>query len=102
VGIAYDEDVENARAVLEELFDELRQDDQLKEAFVDGPQVLGVERLGDYDVVLRVVAETRPSRRPDLERELRTRIKRRFDERGIEIPIPSIPPPRTDGGPPAT
>jgi small-conductance mechanosensitive channel len=101
VGVAYGEDIEQVRGVLDELFDELRQDDQLKEAFFDGPSVLGVERLGDYDVVLRVVAETRPSRRPDLERELRTRIKRRFDERGIEIPVPSIPPPRADGGAPA-
>jgi moderate conductance mechanosensitive channel len=88
VGVAYGEDVERVRSVLEELFEELREEEELREAFIDGPKVLGVERLGEYDVVLRVVAETAPSARIKLERELRRRIKQRFDERGIESPLP--------------
>jgi small-conductance mechanosensitive channel len=88
VGVAYGEDVERVRDVLEELFQELEDDEALGEALLDGPKVLGVERLGEYDVVLRIVAETVPSRRINLERELRRRIKQRFDERGIESPSP--------------
>jgi small-conductance mechanosensitive channel len=86
VGVAYGEDVGKVREVLEELFEELRTSEDLGEAFHEGPKVLGVERLGDYDVVIRVIAGTRPSRRMDMERELRQRIKQRFDQRGIEIP----------------
>lgn len=88
VGVAYGEDVERVRGVLEELFEELRGEEELQEVFLDGPKVLGVERLGEYDVVLRVVAETAPSARIKLERELRSRIKQRFDERGIKSPSP--------------
>ncbi len=88
VGVAYGEDVERVRDILEQLFQELVADEKLGEALLDGPKVLGVERLGEYDVVLRVVAETLPSRRISLERELRSRIKQRFDERGIESPSP--------------
>jgi small-conductance mechanosensitive channel len=88
VGVAYGEDVERVRDVLEELFQELEDDEALGEALLEGPKVLGVERLGEYDVVLRVVAETVPSRRISLERELRSRIKQRFDQRGIESPSP--------------
>jgi len=88
VGVAYGEDVERVRGVLEELFEDLRGEEELREAFIDGPKVLGVERLGEYDVVLRVVAETAPSARIKLERELRRRIKQRFDERGIKSPPP--------------
>lgn len=88
VGVAYGEDVERVKGVLEELFEELREDEELKESFLDGPRVLGVERLGEYDVVLRIVAETPPSARIKLERELRRRIKQRFDERGIASPLP--------------
>jgi small conductance mechanosensitive channel len=88
VGVAYGEDVERVKQVLEELFEELRQDEELSVALLDGPRVLGVERLGEYDVVLRVIADTSPSARLKLERELRTRIKRRFDEQGIESPMP--------------
>lgn len=86
VGVAYDEDVDRVRGILEELFQELRRDDGFKDAFFEGPKVLGVEQIGDKDFVLRVVAETRPSRRPGLESELRVRIKRRFDERDVKVP----------------
>lgn len=88
VAVAYGQDIEHVKQVLEELFAEFSEDEELKDAFVDGPRVLGIERLGEYDVVLRVVAETSPSARLKLERVLRTRIKQRFDERGIESPLP--------------
>jgi small conductance mechanosensitive channel len=97
--VAYEEDVDRVRGVLEELFEELKVDEQLRGSFFSGPDVLGVERFGDYEVVLRVAGEVRPTRRPDLERELRKRIKQRFDERGIAIPVapsPSATP--RDGG----
>jgi small-conductance mechanosensitive channel len=99
VRVAYEEDVDRVRGVLEELFEELKVDEQLRGSFFSGPDVLGVERFGDYEVVLRVAGEVRPTRRPDLERELRKRIKQRFDERGIAIPVaprPSATP--RDGG----
>ncbi|HET6770993.1 MAG TPA: mechanosensitive ion channel family protein, partial [Actinomycetota bacterium] len=88
LGVAYGQDIERVKEVLEALFRELREDEDLKDALLDGPRVLGIERLGEYDVVLRVVAETSPSTRLKLERELRNRIKQRFDERGIESPLP--------------
>jgi small conductance mechanosensitive channel len=85
VRLALKEDVDTVRAVLEELFDEIRADEDLQGSFFSGPQVLGVEQLGDADVTLRVAAEVRPTRRGDLERELRQRIKRRMDEQGISF-----------------
>ena len=88
VGIAYGEDVENARRILDELFEELREDETMKGWFFDGPSVLGVENLGEYEVVLRVIADVRPMKQWDAMRELRRRIKMRFDERGVEIPFP--------------
>jgi moderate conductance mechanosensitive channel len=85
VGVAHGENPDRVRGVLDELFEELRSEEDLKGWFFDGPSVLGVERLGQYDVVLRVVAETRPSKKADVERVLRQRIKQRFDEREIEM-----------------
>jgi moderate conductance mechanosensitive channel len=85
VSVAYGENPDRVRGVLDELFEELRSDEKLKGWFFDGPSVLGVERLGQNDVVLRVVAETRPSKKADVERVLRQRIKQRFDEREIEL-----------------
>jgi moderate conductance mechanosensitive channel len=90
VGVAYDENADRVRGVLEELFEEMRSDDQLKGWFFDGPSVLGVERLGQYDVVFRVVAEIRPSKRPEVERVLRQRIAQRLRERDIDIPTTPV------------
>ena len=88
VGVGYGEDVDRVREVLEELFEEMGQDEKIRGWFLDGPKVVGVENLGEYEVVVRTIADVRPSKRFDATRELRRRIKHRFDERGIEIPFP--------------
>jgi len=81
--IAYGQDLEQARGILEELFEQLRQEPQVEEWVMDGPTVLGVETAGDGVVAIRVVAETRPQRRADVERLLRERIAQRLAERGL-------------------
>ena len=86
VSVSYTEDLDRVRGVLEELFQELREDPGLAGAFSSGPEVLGVEGVGEKDVTLRITAEVRPTRRSDLERLLRQRIKQRFDQRGITVP----------------
>lgn len=86
VRVAYTEDLDRVRDVLEELFQELGEDPDLRGSFFSGPEVLGVEGVGEKDVVLRVTAEVRPTRRNSLERLLRQRIKERFDVRGIAVP----------------
>jgi moderate conductance mechanosensitive channel len=88
VGVAYGEDVGTVRSVLEELFEELHQEEDLQRRIYDGPKVLGVESLGEYEVVIRCVADVRPPYQWDIQRDLRKRIKDRFDDRGIEIPFP--------------
>ncbi len=88
VRVAYGEDVDRVREVLEELFEEIRQDAAFKDWIMEGPSILGVESLADYALVVRVVADTRPSKRWDAERRLRERITRRLSERGIHVPFP--------------
>jgi len=91
------QDPEQVRGVLDELFDEfrdeLREDAETKAWVMDGPSVLGIETTSDRDVVIRVVAETRPSKKADVERILRARITRRLADRGILAPVLAAPPP---------
>jgi small conductance mechanosensitive channel len=98
VNVAYTEDLDRVRGVLDELFGELREDPDLQRAFFSGPEVLGVEGVSEKDVTLRVTAEVRPTRRGDLERLLRQRIKQRFDQQGITVPASA--PAAGDGGSP--
>ena len=95
--IAYGQDPEQVREILDELFDDLRdewkQDPETKAWVMDGPSVLGVETTDHTDVVIRAVAETRPSKKVDVERLLRARITQRLAERGIRAPVLASPPP---------
>lgn len=92
--IAYGHDPEEVRGILDELFDDLRVDEQMKEWVMDGPSVLGVETTSDTGVVIRAVADTRPSKKVDVERLMRARITQRLAERGIRAPVvPGVAPP---------
>lgn len=94
VRVAYGEDIDRLRSTLANVFEELRQDDVLRDWIHEGPTVLGIETLSDYAKVVRVVADTRPSKRWDVERALRERITRRLDAEGFHTPIPPTVPQR--------
>ncbi|MCD5322506.1 MULTISPECIES: mechanosensitive ion channel family protein [Pontibacillus] len=85
IGIAYDENIDEAMVVLQKVCDEFAQND---ERFKDGPNVLGVQSLGSSDVVLRVLGQTENMQQWAVERDLRKRMKEALDEAGIEIPFP--------------
>jgi small-conductance mechanosensitive channel len=86
INVAYGEDLDQVRDILDELFEELRKDKNVAELLFSGPTSLGPEQVGDSRITMRVVADTRPGKKPDLERELRKRILRRFRERGVNVP----------------
>jgi moderate conductance mechanosensitive channel len=87
VRIGFEEDVEKVRKILEEVAEEVRKDERLRDWIMDGPTVLGIETLGDFGQVVRFVADTRPSKRWDTERMLRERVTRRLTERGVKVPL---------------
>jgi moderate conductance mechanosensitive channel len=90
--VAYQQDPEHVREVLDELFEELRSDGVMQDWVMDGPSVLGVETTSDTGVVIRTVAETRPAKKPEVERLLRAKITQRLSERGIRAPVAAAPP----------
>ncbi|WP_242620451.1 mechanosensitive ion channel family protein [Senegalia massiliensis] len=83
VGIAYEEDIDKAIEVIKRVAEEYKEEN---EDILEGPTVLGVSNLGSSDVVISVVAKTKPMSQWGVERELRRRIKNTFDKEGIEIP----------------
>lgn len=54
----------------------------------DEPQVRGLMDVGDSSVTARVVVQVTPGEQYAAERKLRQRLKRTFDEQGVEIPFP--------------
>ena len=90
VGVAYKEDVDRVMEVMRDLGRAFHADPEWGPLLVEEPQVPGVEQLADSAVVIRMVAKTLPLKQWDVARELRRRIKNRFDAEGIEIPFPHL------------
>lgn len=88
IGVGYGEDPDRVITVLEEIGVELRDDPVFGALLLDTPTVPGVEAFTDSAVVIRMMARTLPLKQWDVARELRRRIKHRFDAEGIEIPFP--------------
>lgn len=86
--VAYHEDVDHVIDVLMEVARDLRQDAKFGPMILDGPEMLGVDNLADSAVVIKFFVKTQPLQRWPVRRELLKRVKRRFDELGIEIPFP--------------
>jgi moderate conductance mechanosensitive channel len=86
VAVAHSEDPDRVMAVLREVGEALYQDEEWKPLLVEPVQVPGIENLTDSAVTIRVMVKTLPLKQWDVARELRRRIKLRFDQDGIEIP----------------
>jgi small-conductance mechanosensitive channel len=88
IGVAYKEDVDQVMAVMADVGRELHGDPEWGALLVEEPAVLGVENFADSAIVIRLAAKTLPQKQWDVARELRRRIKKRFDRENIEIPFP--------------
>jgi moderate conductance mechanosensitive channel len=86
VAVSRSEDLDRVRHVLDQVAEELHADPTLEGSLLSRPSVLGVEDMRSDAAVFRVVAETRSSRRWDVQRELRRWIQQRLEENGIEGP----------------
>jgi small-conductance mechanosensitive channel len=88
IGVAYKEDTDAVVDLLREVADQLAQDPRFAPSILAPLEVLGVEAFGDSQVTLKVRMKTVPLKQWEVGRELRRRIKKAFDARGIEIPFP--------------
>ncbi|QUH19403.1 mechanosensitive ion channel family protein [Alkaliphilus sp. B6464] len=85
MSIAYEEDIDNAIAVLNKASEKLGAEN---EQIVEGPTVLGVSKLENSYVAISIVAKTLPMEQWAIERLMRKTFKEAFDNAGIEIPYP--------------
>ena len=88
IGVAYREDVDEVIEVLEALGEEMRADAVYGGWIHEPLEIMGLNELGDSAAVVRSRFTTDPGRQWQVGREFNRRIKRRFDELGIEIPFP--------------
>ncbi|SDY78822.1 small conductance mechanosensitive channel [Evansella caseinilytica] len=85
ISISYDENIDETIAVLQKVCDRFAAED---EAIKEGPNVLGVQSLGDSDIVIRIIAKTENMEQWAVERRLKKALKEALDDNNIEIPFP--------------
>lgn len=84
INIPYSEDLDKALAVMQGVCEEVGE--LYREKMIDLPLVQGVIQFGEFTAVVRAVAYTLPNEQWGVERELRRRVYKAFNEAGIHIP----------------
>ncbi|HUY80253.1 MAG TPA: mechanosensitive ion channel family protein [Acidobacteriaceae bacterium] len=88
LGVAYKEDTDHVVEVLKGVADELMKEENFKRIILEPLEVLGLDKFGDSAVIIKARFKTAPIKQWTVGREMNRRIKKKFDEVGIEIPFP--------------
>ncbi len=88
IRVAYSEDLYRVQDLLKEIAHDVWDDEDFKGKIIEEPEVWGVQSLDPEFVTVRVTLKTAPLEQWEVAREMRERIKARFDHEGIEIPLP--------------
>lgn len=88
VPVSYQTEISHATEVIMSTAEAMCQDPAVSNVILASPEVWGVENLGADGVTIRVTLKTSPNEQLRVTRELRARVKKAFDDAGIEIPFP--------------
>jgi small-conductance mechanosensitive channel len=88
VGVAYREDVDEVMEVLRAIGQEMQGDPDYRHLILEPLEILGLDTFADSAVIIKARIKTLPIKQWTVGREFNRRMKRRFDELGIEIPFP--------------
>ena len=86
VTFPYREDVARVRRVLAEVADDLWRDEDFEGVIIEAPEIWGIEAVTADAITMRVTLKTAPLEQWRVAREMRARIKARFDAEGIAAP----------------
>ena len=89
ISVAYTEDTDHVIAVLKDLGAQLMADDLYHPAILEPLEIMGVDKLGDFAVVIKARFKTLPSQQWLVGREMNARIIKRFSEARIDMPFPT-------------
>lgn len=85
VAISYESDIDKAIEVLTDMCKKYK-----NENIISAPQVLGVDKLADSSVNIKITCETKPMTHYGIQRELNKQIKQVLDKHKISIPYPQV------------
>ncbi|NBC82261.1 MAG: mechanosensitive ion channel [Bacteroidetes bacterium] len=90
IGVAYKEDTDKVSQIMKDVGQQMLDDAEFKEKIIEPIEVVGVDSFGDSAVIIKARLKTKPIMQWAVGREYRRRLKKAFDQQGIEIPFPHI------------
>lgn len=85
VPVRADEDLDRVKRTLDDVAERMSKDEPWNEMLWGPVEVLGLDSVALDSMIVAVSAKTMPGKATAVERELRWRVKRAFDETGIRI-----------------
>lgn len=90
IGVAYKEDTDRVSKVLKEIADEMMGEEEYRPLILEPLEIIGVDKFADSAVIVKARIKTPPIKQWTVGREMNRRIKKKFDELGIEMPFPHM------------
>lgn len=88
IGVAYREDVDEVMGIIREVDEEIRKDPEYKKDILEPLEIFGLDKFADSAIVIKARIKTKPIKQWRVGREFNRRLKKKFDEKDIEIPFP--------------
>ncbi len=88
IGVAYDTDIDTLEKIVNQVGTDMAEDEEWGPHIQDAPQFRRIQEFGDSAILVKIVGKTEPIKQWMVTGELRRRLKKAFDENGIEIPFP--------------
>ena len=89
VPLGHDQDLYRVQDILRDVAHDVWEDEDFKHMIIEEPEVWGVQDLTPDWITVRVTLKTAPLEQWAVAREMRERIKARFDHEGIELARPT-------------
>ena len=100
IPIAYNEDIEKVRAIVDQVATDMDEDPDYDDLLLGKPTFAGVESMSGEAVIIRITAKAAPEKQVNVTRTIRERMKLAFDRAGIVVPVMVRQLPNVPGGQP--
>ena len=90
IGVAYRENAEEVIEVIKDVDNEFRKDPEYAKDILEPIEILGLDKFADSAVIIKARIKTKPIQQWRIGRAFNLRLKKKFDEKGIEIPYPHV------------
>lgn len=90
IGVAYRENIDEVMELIKEVGEDLRKDSDFGCDILEPMEVFGLDKFADSAIIIKARIKTKPIKQWGVAREFNRRLKRKFDEKGIEIPFPHL------------